>query len=78
MNRIRMLLRRNILCRIFGHVITDVRLLRGTAICGRCGYMLDVRYDLAYGEMVVIGVRYKTNKVAQVYEIKTKEGGEIK
>jgi hypothetical protein len=72
MNRIRMLLTRNIVCRILGHVITDVRVLKGTAVCGRCGYVLDIRYDLANSEMVVIGVRYKTNKVAQLYEGKTK------
>jgi len=74
MNRIRMLLMRNIVCRIFGHVITDVMVVKGTAVCGRCGYVLDIRYNLPYSEMHVVGVRYKTNKSHN--SMKTKQRGE--
>lgn len=45
----------SILCKIFGHKLTDLCAKRATAMCDRCWKLLKVSYDMAYGETVVIG-----------------------
>lgn len=45
----------HILCKIFGHKITDLNVHRRFAHCARCDKSLKVSYDMAYGDTIVEG-----------------------
>ena len=45
----------NLICKLTGHVLTDVDTERFTAKCKRCGAGLKVSYDMAKGETIILG-----------------------
>ena len=45
---------KKIICKIFGHVPTELNVEFKTATCYRCNAILSVSYDMAYGETIVL------------------------
>ena len=59
-------------CRIFGHIPVKVDTRKHTAICRRCGKLLEVTYDMAYGETVVVKVIEEELVISKVKRVTKK------
>ena len=46
---------KKLFCKLLGHKPAKIDADQKTARCGRCGRLLEVTYDMAYGDTIILG-----------------------
>ncbi len=58
---------KKLFCKLLGHKPTKIDADQKTARCGRCGRLLEVTYDMAYGDTIILGeVKLITDRVQRI------------